>query len=264
MPAIDNLMVFRCVQVVRRLSTKNREVGLFCNISRLDAGERASVPGDHRIPAKPTACSRPIWCSSSRRARCARMGPIEQESLAALADLGFRFSMDQVTDLRIEPRELAERGFRFVKVPAALLLSRAAAPQRRHPSGGFLRSARPLRHRPDRRADRERGHGGRSARLRRALRPGLPVLAAAPGARRGAAGRRRARRPSVPHRRCADAPERPAPAARGSEPRELAPAGPRKRPRIAQLARGIVRRAHGLSAARAGSSKRSARAQGSP
>ena len=54
------------------------------------------------------------------------MGPIEQECLAALADLGFRFSMDHVADLRIEPRELAERGFRFIKVPAALLLSRAA------------------------------------------------------------------------------------------------------------------------------------------
>ena len=36
--------------------------------------------------------------------------------------------MDQVGDLRIEPRELAERGFRFIKVPAALLLNRAAAP----------------------------------------------------------------------------------------------------------------------------------------
>ena len=55
------------------------------------------------------------------------MGPIEHESLAALADLGFRFSMDHVTDLRIEPRELAERGFRFIKVPAALLLDEAGA-----------------------------------------------------------------------------------------------------------------------------------------
>ena len=53
------------------------------------------------------------------------MGPIEEECLATLADHGFRFSMDHVADLRIEPRELAERGFRFIKVPAALLLSRA-------------------------------------------------------------------------------------------------------------------------------------------
>jgi cyclic-di-GMP phosphodiesterase TipF (flagellum assembly factor) len=55
------------------------------------------------------------------------MGPMEQESLAGLAQLGFRFSMDHVTDLKIEPRELAARGFRFVKVPATLLLARAAA-----------------------------------------------------------------------------------------------------------------------------------------
>jgi len=50
------------------------------------------------------------------------MGPIEQESLAALASRGFRFSMDHVTDLRMEPRELSERGFRFLKVPGATLL----------------------------------------------------------------------------------------------------------------------------------------------
>jgi cyclic-di-GMP phosphodiesterase TipF (flagellum assembly factor) len=56
------------------------------------------------------------------------MGPIETEALASLATLGFRFSVDQVADLRIEPRELAERGFRFIKVPASLLLGRAAQP----------------------------------------------------------------------------------------------------------------------------------------
>ena len=33
MPKIDNLVVFRCVQVLRRLLLKNREVGVFCNLS---------------------------------------------------------------------------------------------------------------------------------------------------------------------------------------------------------------------------------------
>ena len=37
--------------------------------------------------------------------------------------------MDHVTDLRMEPRELAERWFRFLKVPAALLLNPAFAAQ---------------------------------------------------------------------------------------------------------------------------------------
>jgi cyclic-di-GMP phosphodiesterase TipF (flagellum assembly factor) len=54
------------------------------------------------------------------------MGPIENESLAGLHELGFRFSMDHVKDLRISPRELSDRGIRFVKIPADLLLNRAA------------------------------------------------------------------------------------------------------------------------------------------
>src|SRR4029077_14685408 len=33
MPKIDNLVVFRSVQVLRRLLLKNREVGVFCNLS---------------------------------------------------------------------------------------------------------------------------------------------------------------------------------------------------------------------------------------
>jgi cyclic-di-GMP phosphodiesterase TipF (flagellum assembly factor) len=37
--------------------------------------------------------------------------------------------MDHVTDLRFEPKELADRSFRFIKVPANLLLNRAAAAQ---------------------------------------------------------------------------------------------------------------------------------------
>jgi cyclic-di-GMP phosphodiesterase TipF (flagellum assembly factor) len=55
------------------------------------------------------------------------MGPIEHESMAALAERGFRFSMDNLSDLRIEPRELTARGFRFIKAPAALLLNRVGS-----------------------------------------------------------------------------------------------------------------------------------------
>jgi len=35
--------------------------------------------------------------------------------------------MDNLSDLRIEPRELTERGFRFIKAPAALLLNRVGS-----------------------------------------------------------------------------------------------------------------------------------------
>ncbi len=35
--------------------------------------------------------------------------------------------MDNLTDLRVEPRELTERGFRFIKAPPALLLNRVGS-----------------------------------------------------------------------------------------------------------------------------------------
>ena len=53
---------------------------------------------------------------------CALPISAETEHLAALSQRGYRFSIDHVSDLRIEPRELADRGVRFIKVPAALLL----------------------------------------------------------------------------------------------------------------------------------------------
>ncbi len=53
----------------------------------------------------------------------------------ALAQRGFRFSIDHVTDLRFEPRDLADRGVRFIKVPATLLLDqRQASSSDIHPS----------------------------------------------------------------------------------------------------------------------------------
>jgi cyclic-di-GMP phosphodiesterase TipF (flagellum assembly factor) len=126
MPMIDNVLLFRCVQVVRRLTAKNREIGLFCNIAADTLVDSAYFPQFSEFMEANRALAASIvfeFAQTTVRA----MGPMEQESLAGLAQLGFRFSMDHVTDLKIEPRELAARGFRFVKVPATLLLARAAA-----------------------------------------------------------------------------------------------------------------------------------------
>jgi cyclic-di-GMP phosphodiesterase, flagellum assembly factor TipF len=125
MPKLDNLSVMRCVQVVRRLLLKNREIGLFCNLSMAmltDAGFPHFV---EFIDANRAIASALVFEFTQRTVRS--MGPIEHESLAALAERGYRFSMDNLTDLRIEPRELTERGFRFIKAPATLLLNRVGA-----------------------------------------------------------------------------------------------------------------------------------------
>src|SRR5262249_57211076 len=44
MPLIDNVLLFRCVQVVRRLSAKNREIGMFCNIAPDTLIDSATFP----------------------------------------------------------------------------------------------------------------------------------------------------------------------------------------------------------------------------
>ncbi len=124
LPKLDSLSVLRCVQVVRRLLLKNREVGLFCNLSAATLTDSGFAQLLELLEANRAIA--PSLILEFTQAAVRSMGPIEHESLAALAERGFRFSMDNLTDLRLEPRELTERGFRFIKASAALLLNRAS------------------------------------------------------------------------------------------------------------------------------------------
>jgi cyclic-di-GMP phosphodiesterase TipF (flagellum assembly factor) len=125
MPAIDNLVAFRCVQVLRRLLLKNRDVGLFCNLSHLTLSD-ATFPRLLEFLDANRAIAQSLVLEFTQTAVRA-MGPIEHESLAVLAERGFRFSVDNVVDLHIDARDLASRNFRFLKIPAGFLLDRSAA-----------------------------------------------------------------------------------------------------------------------------------------
>jgi cyclic-di-GMP phosphodiesterase TipF (flagellum assembly factor) len=125
MPRLDHLTVLRCVQVVRRLLLKNRDIGLFCNVSGATLTD-SGFPQLLEFADANRAIAHSLVFEFTQSAVRA-MGPIEHESLAALAERGFRFSMDNLADLRVEPRELTDRGFRFIKAPASLLLNRVGA-----------------------------------------------------------------------------------------------------------------------------------------
>ena len=118
---VDNQMLFRCVQVIRRLQIKNREVGLFCNISPTTLNDPLVFPEILQFMDANRAIA-PSLILEFRQSALRAMGPLETEALSSLRDLGFRFSMDAVTDLRMEPRDLGERGIRYVKVPSQFLL----------------------------------------------------------------------------------------------------------------------------------------------
>lgn len=118
---IDHAVMLRCVQVLRRLMVRNKDVGIFCNV----AAATLSHPTNFAQCLDFLEANRvlaPSFVLEFKLATFRNLGPGETENLAALAQRGYRFSIDHVTDLRIEPRELADRGVRFIKVPAALLL----------------------------------------------------------------------------------------------------------------------------------------------
>jgi len=121
MGRIDHSVILRSVQVLRRLMVRNKDVGVFCNIAPATLANPASFAQclDFLDANRAVAAS---FVLEFKQSAFDRLGPVEREHLAALAQRGYRFSLDHVEDLRIEPRELADRGVRFIKVSAALLL----------------------------------------------------------------------------------------------------------------------------------------------
>ncbi len=126
MGRIDQAVVLRCMQVLRRLMVRNKDVGVFCNMAAATLRSETSFAQvlDFLEANRALAAS---FVLEFKQATFRSLSPIESEHLAALAQRGFRFSIDNVTDLRIEPRDLADRGVRFIKVPAALLLDNRQA-----------------------------------------------------------------------------------------------------------------------------------------
>jgi cyclic-di-GMP phosphodiesterase TipF (flagellum assembly factor) len=118
---IDHMVMLRCVQVLRRLMVRNKEVGVFCNVAAATLANSATFSQCLDFLEANRALA-PSFVLEFKQSTFRRLGQTETEHLASLAQRGYRFSIDHVTDLRFEPRDLADRGVRFIKVPAALLL----------------------------------------------------------------------------------------------------------------------------------------------
>src|ERR1700733_11408108 len=131
---VDHAVMLRCVQVLRRLMVRNKEVGVFCNMAAATLRDPATfAPCLDFLEANRALA--PSFVIEFKQAMFRNLGAAESEHLAALAQRGYRFSIDHVTDLRIEPRKLADRGVRFIKVPAALLLDpKSSSTSDIHPS----------------------------------------------------------------------------------------------------------------------------------
>jgi cyclic-di-GMP phosphodiesterase TipF (flagellum assembly factor) len=118
---IDYMVMFRCVQVLRRLHLRSQDIGMFCNVSATTLGNRdVFAQCLDFLEANRSLAHALVF--EFRHEALRSLGPVESENLATLARLGYSFSVDNVTDLRIDGRALADRGVRYIKVPASLLL----------------------------------------------------------------------------------------------------------------------------------------------
>ncbi|HEY2707718.1 MAG TPA: EAL domain-containing protein [Caulobacteraceae bacterium] len=119
--AIDNLLLFRCVQIVRRLAGQDRKIGIFCNISLASLGDEEFFPQFMDVLGANRDLADSLIFELGQSAFEAR-GPLEARNMARLADLGFRFSIDKVSNLDINFLELARADVGFVKIAAPLLI----------------------------------------------------------------------------------------------------------------------------------------------
>jgi len=126
--AIDNLLLFRSVQMARKVPRERPDAGFVCNVSRATLedsaflGELATLVRDH-----PDLGAHLVL--EFEQAALAMQDAATGEALARLGSLGVRFSVDHVDNLQLDGPGLSRQGVRFVKIPAKTLLSELRLPQ---------------------------------------------------------------------------------------------------------------------------------------
>jgi cyclic-di-GMP phosphodiesterase, flagellum assembly factor TipF len=118
---IDNMLLFRCVQIVRRLSERDRRVGVFCNISMASLEDAQFFPQFLEFMAENRDLAGSMIFELGVRAFNAR-SETAARNMARLRDLGFRFSLDKGDGLTFDLPQLQAAGVRFVKINGERLL----------------------------------------------------------------------------------------------------------------------------------------------
>ncbi len=115
MSVVDNLLLFRCVQIVRRLTQKSRDIGIFCNISGETLADKEFFPQFLDYMQTNRDLAGQIIFEFSQDA-VQQAGIEGEKNLTSLATMGFALSMDHVESLKLDFLRLKAIGFRHLKV----------------------------------------------------------------------------------------------------------------------------------------------------
>ncbi|MCC3862287.1 EAL domain-containing protein [Pseudemcibacter aquimaris] len=118
---LDNLLLFRCIQVIRRLGARRPNMRFFCNISSVSLNDKDFFPQfvDFMLDNQELA-DRLVFEFTQQDVM--RQSNDVWQSLGSLGRKGFSFSMDNVDVLNHDIANLAGRYFRYVKIKPDLFL----------------------------------------------------------------------------------------------------------------------------------------------
>ena len=120
--AIDNMLLFRCVQLVRKSQNDSQHVGFFCNISAHSLTDRHFFRNFVEFVAD-NAVLAPNLIFEFAQSTIVNGDQDMTRLLDYLAARGFRFSIDQVATLNLDYAELARQHFKFVKIDAMTVMN---------------------------------------------------------------------------------------------------------------------------------------------
>lgn len=123
-PTLDALVLTRALAIARHLGTKEGGLFVSCNFSGATWGSSRALAALARILEKYHAHIGNLVIEMPQRV-FRTLEPASLGLLGAMSANGVRFALDHVADLRLDPISLHDRGIRFVKVPASLLLAEA-------------------------------------------------------------------------------------------------------------------------------------------
>ena len=117
----DNLLLIRCVQLIRRVRQKNSEIGFFVNVSARTLRDTAFFRQFVDFLDQNKDLSDSLILEFAQ-IDIDNASEAIQKGLSTLAKMGFHFSVDHVERLDFDFGELGKRNFRYMKVAAVDLL----------------------------------------------------------------------------------------------------------------------------------------------
>lgn len=121
---LDNLLLFRCIQLVRKLGPRRPDVRFFCNISSSSVRDKEFFPQfiDYMVANRELA-SRLVF--EFAQDELMDLDPEIHDRLFVLGRNGYSFGLDQVNSMDLDPAQLKSWHIHFVKVDAETILNGA-------------------------------------------------------------------------------------------------------------------------------------------